>query len=63
MVSGVSEERKLEEAKQFDQTNSQALKKMQDLQNIMRNSQPNAEVDDFEQNDDELDAYMEESLM
>ena len=52
----------MEEAKQFDQTNSDALKKMQDLQAMIRDSQPNAEVDDVEQ-DDEFDHYMEEALM
>lgn len=35
---------------------------MQDLQNLIKSSQPNAEVDDFE-NEDEFDGYMEESLM
>lgn len=62
MVSGVSEERKLEEAKIFNQTNSQTLKKMQDLQNLLKNSQPNNDADDIE-NDDEFDSYMEEALM
>ncbi len=31
---------------------------MQDLQDMIKNSQPNADTDDFE-NDDEFDGYME----
>ena len=62
MVSGVSERQKAEEAKQFDMTNSETLKKMADLQNLLKNSQPNTEADDFE-NDDEFDSYMENALM
>ena len=62
MVSGVSEESKQEEADRFNQTNSQTMKKMQALQNMIKNSQPNAEADDVEL-DDEFDSYMEASLM
>ena len=38
------------------------MKKMQALQNMIKNSQPNAEADDVEL-DDEFDSYMEASLM
>jgi len=62
MVQGLSEESKQEEAVRFNQTNSQTMKKMQDLQDMIKNSQPNAEADDFE-NDDEFDSYMEASMM
>ena len=62
LVSGVSEETKKQEAQQFNQTNSQALQKMQDLQAMIRDSRPNAEADDIE-NEDEFDNYMEEALM
>ena len=62
LVSGVSEETKKQEAQQFNQTNNQALQKMQDLQAMIRDSRPNAEADDIE-NEDEFDNYMEEALM
>ena len=62
MVQGLSEESKAEESQRFNQTNSQTLKKMQDLQNMIKNSKPNAEAEDFE-NEDEFDSYMEQSLM
>ena len=35
---------------------------MQDLQMMIKNSKPNAEADDIE-NDDEFDSYMENALM
>ena len=35
---------------------------MQDLQLMIKNSKPNAEADDIE-NDDEFDSYMENALM
>ena len=35
---------------------------MQDLQAMIKNSKPNTEADDFE-NDDEFDNYMEQHLM
>ena len=35
---------------------------MQDLQMMIKNSQPNDEADDIE-NDDEFDSYMENALM
>ena len=38
------------------------MKKMEALQEMIKNSQPNAEADDVEQ-DDEFDSYMEASLM
>ena len=62
LVSGVSEETKMAEASRFDATSTQARKRMQDLQEMIQNSKPNAEADDFE-NADEFDNYMEEHLM
>ena len=62
LVQNVSEETKQEEASRFDETNSQTLKKMQDLQAMIKGAQPNAEADDFE-NEDEFDSYMENALM
>lgn len=62
LVSGLSQETKKKEATRFDEANSQTLKKMQDLQAMIKNSKPNTEADDFE-NDDEFDNYMEEHLM
>ena len=62
LVQGRSQETKKEEASRFDEANSQTLKKMQDLQAMIKNSKPNTEADDFD-NDDEFDNYMEEHLM
>ena len=62
MVQGVSEESKQQEADRFNQTNSQTMRHMQALREELKNAQPNAEADDFEQ-DDEFDSYMEASLM
>ena len=59
MVQEMTEESKQAEASRFDQTNSQALKKMQDLQaelsKTIKSQDEEAEVDEF-------DSYMENAL-